>query len=512
VNRPLLLRGGLVFDGGGAEPVHGSVLLNGERIEWVGGDETPAEAAIIDCTNLAIAPGFIDGHSHSDLQVMENRPEKLRQGVTAEVVGNCGFSPFPAPPDLRPLHDFANGIFCGSGEWGWATAGEYLRSVEESCLTGVLALVGHGTLRIRVAGQKLGQLDIREQGMMEGLLDDALSAGASGLSTGLMYSPGASAPTAELERLCAVVARHGRVYATHMRDYGDHLAEAVEEQLELARRTGCRLQISHLQAVGARNWNRQTGVLERIESARDQGVDVAFDCYPYGRGSTMLTQLLPQWALEGGTAEMTVRLAQPGARALIAEQTEEALAQGWEGILISSVISSDNQRLVGKTIAEIANARGLAPVETALDLLLEERGQVNILEINQSDGNLRYALTHPLSNIVSDGFYVRGRPHPRLYGTFPRLLGNIARDQGWMTMAEAVRKITSLPAERFGISRSGWLKPGFQADITVFDPRTVRSAATYEDPDVHPNGIMYVFRRGHTLLSQGTECVRSKEI
>jgi N-acyl-D-amino-acid deacylase len=502
--RPVLLRNGLLYDGTGAAPVPGSVLLAGGRIAWTGSGEIPKDAEIVDCAELAIAPGFIDGHSHSDLQVLQNRPEKLLQGVTTEVVGNCGFSPFPAAADRAPLHDFANGILFGKGDWGWTGARAYLDAVAASArIVGVLPLVGHGTLRVAVAGQKLGPLAAPEQAKMEGLLADALSGGAVGFSTGLMYSPGASAPRQELERLCSIVARHGKIYATHMRDYGDKLMEAVDEQLDLARRAGCRLQISHLQAVGPRNWARQQPVLERIERARAEGVEVTFDCYPYTRGSTVLTQLLPQWALEDGSSGMLGRLKDPKAREVIARETETGLAQGWDGISISAVGSARNQALVGKTIAEIAKLRGAVPVEAALDLLVEEEGRVNMLEINQSEENLRQTLAHPLSNIISDGFYVSGRPHPRLHGTFPHLLGGIARDRGWMTLEAAVHKITALPAARFGLERAGRLAQGFRADVTVFRPATVGSPATYENPQVPPQGIEYVFRGGRMLLKHG---------
>jgi dihydroorotase/N-acyl-D-amino-acid deacylase len=285
-----------------------------------------------------------------------------------------------------------------------------------------------------------------------------------------------------------------------MRDYGDRLVEAVDEQLDLARRTGCRLQISHLQAVGPRNWNRQQVALDRIERAREDGVDIAFDCYPYTRGSTVLSQLLPQRALEGGLSELVGRLTDPPARAEIAEETEASLAQGWDGILIASVRTPANQLLVGKTIAAIAEERGAAPVEACLDLLIEERGHVNMLEINQSEDNLRQALAHPLSNVISDGVYVHGRPHPRLHGTFPHLLGDIVRDRKWMSLSEAIRKITSSPARRFGLDRAGTLASGYQADITVFNPRTVGSRATYEVPAVPPEGIEYVLRQGRVVL------------
>ena len=512
MTQAVLLRNGLIFDGTGDAPFRGSVLLDGDRIGYVGSGKVHVEAEVIDCTGLAIAPGFVDGHSHSDLQAIENRPEKLLQGVTTEVVGNCGFSPFPAAGDRGQLHDFAGGILYGHGDWGWPNVRGYLDAIEKgSGTTGVVPLVGHGTLRIGVAGQRLGALSTREQEHLETLLEDALSSGAAGLSTGLMYSPGASAPAEELLRLCAIVARRAKVYATHMRDYGDRLVEAVDEQIDLARKTGCRLQVSHFQAVGRRNWPAQQVALDRIESARAHGVDVAFDCYPYTRGSTVLTQLLPQSALEGGTPALIARLHDPSQRAAIAREADEALAQGWDCILVSSVGSATNEVLIGSTIADIAASRKAAPIDAALDLLIEEGGRVNILEVNQSDDNLRQALTHPFSNIISDGFYVKGRPHPRLHGTFPHLLGSVARDSGWMTMSEAVRKITALPAERFRLHTLGKIEQGLQSDITVFNPATVRSAATYENPEVRPEGIDYVFRRGRMLLRHGTSILSADD-
>jgi N-acyl-D-amino-acid deacylase len=502
--KALLLSGGTIVDGSGGPPFPGGLLVRGDAIAAVGEVPAVADAEVVDCGGLAIAPGFIDGHSHADLQVLENRPQKLLQGVTTEVVGNCGFSAFPAPDDRGPLHEFADGILCGAGNWGWATAADYLAEARRRARAGVVSLVGHGTLRIWAAGHRPGALTPHELDRMERMLDDSLAEGAAGFSTGLMYSPGAGAPLAELERLCQVTARRGKTCATHMRDYSGRLVEAVDEQLDLARRTGCRLQISHLQAVGKKNWPLQRTALDRIEEARAQGIDVAFDCYPYTRGSTVLTQLLPQWALNGGIQELLLRLENPARRARIAAETDAALAQSWEGIIVSSVATGADRRQIGRTIAEIAFERGQPPAETALDLLVAERGRVNMLEINQSRKNLRATLTHPLSNVISDGFYTTGRPHPRLYGTFPLLLGEICRVRKWLSLAEAIRKITGLPATRCGIDRRGRLTAGWQGDIVVFNPRTIGSPATYEDPEQTPSGIEYVFREGRLLVKRGS--------
>jgi dihydroorotase/N-acyl-D-amino-acid deacylase len=492
----ILLQHGGILDGSGGPQFDADLLISGGRIAGIG--EVPAEADIVlDCTGLSIAPGFVDGHSHSDLQVLENRREKALQGVTAEVVGNCGFSPYPAAADPAPLRDFANGIFRGSAGWGWSTAADYLAAASSSSqLVHVASLVGHGSLRIAFAGTRLGSLAERELDAMERALDESLVAGACGFSTGLMYSPGESAPFAELERLCRVVARRGKVYATHMRDYGFRLVEAVEEQLELARRSGCRLQISHLQAVGEMNWNRQGQALERIEHARGQGIDVAFDCYPYVAGSTVLSQLLPQWALEGGNPGLMERLADRGIRARIARETRAGMAHRWTDLFISAVASDANRSVVGRHVQEIAEMRSREPIDVVLDLLAEEAGAVHMLEFNQSEANLQQMLTHPLSNIVSDGFYVNGRPHPRLHGTFPHFLGGICREKRWLDLPDAVRKITSQPAERFGLSGRGRIAIGYHADLVVFDAAHIASPATYEHPERMPEGIRWVMHGG----------------
>jgi len=365
----IVLKGGTVIDGTGSPPRPSDVLISGSTIEMVGVLKAPVDARVIECRGLAVAPGFIDSHSHSDLQVLENRPEKVAQGVTAEVVGNCGFSPFPAPRDRRLLYDFANGLFCGDTDWGWRSAGAYLEQAARSTATTVFSLVGHGSLRIARVGHQLGEVTERDLDWMEHKLSESLEEGACGFSTGLMYSPGASAPFAELERLCRVVARHGKTYATHMRGYGDLLIEAVEEQLQLARRTGCRLQISHFQAVGPRNWNKQAAALEKIEKAVAEDLDVGFDCYPYIAGSTVLTQLLPQWSLEGGIKGLLARLADGAERNRIAAKTEASLEQGWQNILIASLETPANRGLIGQTIATIATSRGHEPVEVVLELI-----------------------------------------------------------------------------------------------------------------------------------------------
>ena len=496
-----LLRGGTIIDGSGKPGYRGDVLLEGDRIAEVGHVKAGPDARVVDCQGLVVAPGFVDVHSHSDLQALEGRREKLLQGVTTEVVGNCGFSAFPAPDGKKLLQEFANGILCGEGDWGWKSAREYLEAAAASPTVTVAPLVGHGSLRVAVAGFQNGPLEQRQVELMEKLLDESLAAGAAGFSTGLMYAPGSTAPFWELERLCRVVAKRDKVYATHMRDYFGGVLKATEEQLKLARATGVRLQISHLQVVGASNWPLQTKLLDMIERAERDGINVCFDCYPYTAGSTVLTQILPAWTLEGGTEAMLKRLREPEMRPRIAAQIHNWISWRWTDIYIAAAGGRPDHPTVGKNLAELAAARKSSPTDVVFDLLLEHKGAVNMLTFNQSEGNLRGTIRHYLSFVGSDGFYVKGRPHPRLHGTFPRLLGTLCRDQGWMKLEPAIWKITAGPAERFRIKDRGKLEPGYFADVTVFDPKTINSPATYEAPEQPPVGIHRVFRNGKEILS-----------
>lgn len=495
----LLLKNGSVFDGSGAEPVRADLLIDGSRIERIGSaDGAPADCQIVDCSSLAVAPGFIDLHSHADLQVLEEeRTEKARQGVTTEVVGNCGFSPFPQGGHAQDLCEFGGGILGQRDEWGWPSAKAYLDSVASlGKNVRVAPLVGHGSLRVAVAGLDQRPLTRTEQSLMEGLLAESLEAGCVGFSTGLMYAPGSSADKDELGPLCRIAAEKGKLYATHMRSYAHRLLEAVREQLDLARETGCRLQISHLQAAGRANWDLQRRALDEIEAARAEGIDVEFDIYPYQCGSTVLTQWLPQTRLDGGMDALMERLHDPATRAGIADETDRSRAQEWSDLTISGLRSKGNQPLIGKTIAEVAELRGCAPVDAALDLLIEERAEVNVICFNQSEDNLRELLSHPLCSVISDGFYVTGKPHPRLHGTFPELLGRVTRERGWLTLPEAVHKITGKPAARLGFRDRGLLREGYVADVTVFDAERVASPATYESPAEPPEGIVLMVKNG----------------
>jgi dihydroorotase/N-acyl-D-amino-acid deacylase len=335
---------------------------------------------------------------------------------------------------------------------------------------------------------------------MSGLLDQALQEGAAGFSSGLMYAPGSGASAQELTALCRVVARRGGVYATHMRSYSAGLVEAVEEQISIAESSGCRLQISHLQAAGPDHWHLQQRAIAAVEQAFARGVDVAFDAYPWLAGSTVLTQVLPQAALDGGIAQLLSRLGDPVQRETIRTRIQPEAR--WNGVVITSV-ANNAAPLVGRSIQDIADERGSDPENVVLDILLEQQGVVNIVEHCQSMENLHALLTHPLAIVITDGVYTRGRSHPRLYGTFPLLLGDVVRERKWLVLEEAVHKVTGKPAATFHLGDRGRIAEGYVADITVFDPETIHTDASYDMPAVAPAGIKSVLRNGRVVVDAG---------
>lgn len=494
----------LVLDGSGSAAAPATVLVDGPRIVGVGEETTGSDCQEVDCRGLVLAPGFIDVHSHSDIQLLHRHHAKTDQGVTAEVVGNCGFSAFPCGACPADVREYGDAILCGADEpWQWRNAKEYLQDAERrstDCL--VQSLVGHGTLRTAVAGPAQGPLTAAQLDEELGLLREGLEQGALGVSTGLMYAPGSSAPREELLEICRLAARLGKICTTHMRSYSDGLLGAIREQLELARESGCRLQISHLQAVGERNWGKQAEALELLERARLEGIDVEFDSYPYLAGSTVMTQLVPQWALDGGVPALTERLTDPVRRRRILEEMRLAMPQRWSDIVVAGVHSGENQWMVGHTIENLAALAVKDPGDYALSLLAIEAGRVSIVSFNQSEENLRTLLTHPLCTVISDGFYVKGRPHPRLYGTFPTLLGEMCRERKWLPLADAVYRITAKPAERFGLARRGRIQAGYFADLVLFDPQSIAGRATYDDPVRPPSGIHAVYREGRLVQTE----------
>jgi dihydroorotase/N-acyl-D-amino-acid deacylase len=512
----LIVRGGLVFDGLVGDPRSADVGIRGDEIVAVG-DLADSEAErVIDAGGLVVAPGFIDCHTHSDL-AFQLAPEHAelasgaaRQGVTTEIAGNCGFSTYPVLPATRPEVEGYLTAMLGPADFAWNDLGGYADAVRDrGSYANVATLVGHGTVRAAVMGfddraPERGELD-----RMVELVDDALDQGAVGLSSGLIYSPGLYAGSDELAALCGAVARRGRPYTTHMRSETRDLVAATAETLAIGRDGGVPLHISHHKAAGRANWGRTQQTLAMIEAARADGVAVTMDVYPYTAGSTILGTLLPPWVQDGGADAVAQRLRSAPDRARIRRDLERGLpgwenfsqAAGWQGVMVAAC---PNTTVEGRTLAEVAADEDRDPADVMLDLLLEHEGRVTVVLHFMDEADVRRVIAHPLAMIASDGIPLPGKPHPRWCGTFARVLGRYTRDEGLLDLATAIAKMTSMPAERFGLRGRGRIAEGAKADVVVFAPDVIADRATFADPLAGPVGMHQVIVNGQVVVSGGT--------
>ena len=512
----LLLAGGTVVDGTGGPGRAADVAVRAGRITAVGDLADVRAPQVLDVSGLVVAPGFIDAHGHSDIAVLSSPgvPSKIHQGVTTEVMGNCGLGVAPVGPGTGPaaVRSLLSIVDVDPGvAWTWRSMSGYLDTVEaRGPAMNVAALAGHLAIRASCVGFDDRPATPAELDAMVRLADQALADGAAGLSTGLMYPPNAYARTGELEALGRVVARHRALFTFHLRDYGDRLLEAVTEALTVAERCGCRVQLSHLTVVGRRNWGTPARALEAVSAAAQRGVDVGLDIYPYLAGSTNLTQLLPRWALAGGTDPMLGRLADPPTRRRIRDEIERHRLQEWTDILLASGDFPDDAYPAGETVAGLAAACGRSPADLLLDLVTASGGTAVIVAFGRSEDDLRAVLTHPLAMIGSDGLGLdpagpsgAGQPHPRSYGCYPRLLGIYVREQGLLTLEAAVHKSTLQVARRFAIPDRGLVARGSVADLVVFDPARIADRATYENPHQFAAGVTAVIVGGQMVLRDG---------
>ncbi len=515
----IVIKNGRIIDGTGNPWFKRDIGIGEGKIKEIG--SVKRGETIIDAEGMVVSPGFIDIHNHSDFTILAypNAESYIMQGVTTAVVGNCGASMAPVNPEnlellkryLSPflVHGFNYG-------WNWRTLGEYYKKVEEKGVSMNLApLVGHGTIRIAVKGFDASDPSEEEMSEMKRLLVEALKDGAYGLSSGLIYPPGAYAKTKELIELAKVVAEYGGVYASHIRSESDTLIEAVSEAIDIGKKSGIPVEISHHKAAGRGNWGKVNATLRMMEQAREDGVEVNCDVYPYTAGSTTITSLLPTWVLEGGTEKMMERLRDKKTRERIRREFLEDRIRGenWiksaglDGILISSC--PPNTKYEGKNLEDILKEKNMLdkPYEGVFDFILEIRGEATIVIFAMSEEDLSTVISNPLSSICSDSWLTRpsagGKPHPRVYGTFPRVLGKYVRQNGLIRIEEAIRKMTSLPATKIGLKNRGLIKEGFQADIVVFDPAHIIDKATYEDPHKYPEGINYVIVNGKVVVENG---------
>ncbi len=511
----VLIEKGLLVDGTGTAPKTGDLAIQGDRIAAMG-DLADAQARRrIEASGRVVAPGFIDTHSHSDISVIA-RPDsapKIRQGVTTEVIGNCGFSPFPLSARTREMtRNYARPILGHPHvEWPWSTLGGYFQLLAENgTAVNVAALIGHGALRSAVLGFDDCLPTPAQLGQMQALLDQAMQDGAFGLSTGLCYAPGVYASTDELIALCRVVSDHRGLYATHLRNQSDLLVESVTEALSIGRAASVPVLVSHHKAAGRGNWGKVKDTLAMLDDANSSGVRTWSDVYPYVAGQSTMLSTLPPWAIDGGVEEMLKRLVDPVIQQKIKRDFATGLpgwenragAIGWENIIISSVGSAANKRLEGMSLGEAASRAGKEPVSFLMELLVEERGAVGRVSVQCCEADVETVLSHSRTMIGSDGLDV-DNPHPREYGCFPRVLGEYVRERKTLSLERAIHKMTGLPAATFGFAEIGLLRPGLRADVVVFDPRAIRDVATFADPCRHPEGIDYVFVGGTAAVDKG---------
>ncbi len=509
----LLIINGKIVDGTSNPWFYGDIAVKDGKIVEVGFLKERKAKRVIDATGLFVCPGFIDIHSHSDLEPMANYrcESKVRQGVTTEVVGNCGDSAAPAFGQAYEDQRKA------SEEYGlkltWQTVKEYLDALQNSKPSiNYVTLVGHGTIRKSVMGYENRKPTIDELEKMKELVKQAMEEGAFGISTGLIYPPGSFAEMEEIIELCKVVANYQGYYATHMRNEGDRLEQSMTEAIEIGRQAKISVQISHHKAFGKQNYGKVEKTLRMIEEARKNGIDVACDLYPYTATATSLASILPNWAHEGGKEKMLERLRDKKIRAKIAQEVDpvQRRISGYENLFISYVSTDANRLCEGKSVQQIADQLIKEPIDVILDLIIEEKAHVGMIRFAMDEEDVKKVISSPYSMIGSDGSALapygilsKGHPHPRNYGTFPRVLARYVRDLGLIRLEEAIRKMTSFPAQRLGLTDRGLIKPNMAADIVAFDFDKVKDTATYEEPKRYPEGIEYVIVNGVITVENG---------
>ena len=511
----LLIRGGRLIDGTGAPERDADVSVSGGRIVAIEPGSARAARRVIDARGHIVAPGFIDIHTHSDFTLPLNpRAEsKIRQGVTLEVVGNCGFSVAPALPGRAPL---LREYLASSAPWlpfRETTFAEYVAAFPPTAVN-VILQAGHNTLRLMTAGMDNRAVTAAELATMERLLAEALAAGAWGLSSGLFTAPGAYADAAEIHALARVLRRHNAAYSSHIRDEANRVVEAVREAIAVAETTGVHVQIAHLKLSGVDNWGGAAKLLDEIAAARRRGVPVDCDAYPYDTASNPLRNLLPRWVMDGGIPAMLERLGHADVRArLRADIARDGLTNfgripSWDAVRVAVAPNLPDE--AGRTFGELARRRGVDPFDAVCDFIVADRGETRILVTSMSDADVHAIAGAPWVTVGSDanalataGVTSQGKPHPRSYGTHARLLGRYVRDLQLLSLPAAIYKTTGAAAAALGLTDRGVVREGCWADLAVFDADRIADHATYDDPHRYAVGVSTVVVNGDVVVDGG---------
>lgn len=513
----LLIRNGQVIDGSGRPAFRADVGVSADRVAVVGDLTGAAARRVLDASGRFVTPGFMDIHTHSDESAVVNRrmESKIQQGVTVEVAGNCGASAAPLVGDSIETETKDLALYGYSLDW--RTMDEYLSRVEAGGISNNLAmLVGHGTLRQGVMSGAMRAPSATEMDEMSRMLDDSLKAGAWGMSTGLIYPPSSYAETGELIALARVCKPHGGIYASHIRNEGEQLLDAVSEAIRIGEEAGVPVEIAHHKASGKANWGKVKESLPLIAAARERGVQITCDQYPYVASSTGLSVIIPDWAHEGGNDRLLERLRNTEAREHIRHDIrikypgwdDPSIDSSWHRIVVAS--ARGHAQFEGLTTWQMAEAWHTDPLEASLDLIIAEEANVASVMFGISEDDVQLVMRAPFIMVGSDaaaksptGPMSEGKPHPRAYGTFPRVLGHYVRELGVITWEEAIRKMTSLPAAKLGLPGRGVLAAGAFADVVVFDPDTVADRATFTEPHQFPVGLDYVIVNGVVTVDHG---------
>ena len=517
----VLIKNGRIVDGTGAPWFRADLGIAGDRIAAVGLLDEASAAITVDATNLVVAPGFIDllGQSEFNILVDGRAASKILQGVTTEVTGEGSSI---APVNDRLIQEAkAQAEYFGVAQ-NWRTLADYFRRLETQSRPAInmATFIGAGGVRNYVIGKDDRPATRSEIEQMEQLVATAMEQGALGLSTSLQYVPDRFASTDEIIELAKVAARYGGVYFTHQRSESGRIFESVDEVIAISRQAGIPAEIWHLKTAYKSNWGKMPELLRRIEGARASGVDLTANQYPYNRASNGLDACLPLWVREGGLEKMLARLRDPAQRERIRKDMDDANATTWEnqwygsgggdGVMLSSVLNPELRKYEGMTLTQIGSAMGKDPRDAVMDLVIADRGESSVIIAIMNEEDVRTALQHPLVGVgtdsgakAEDGKLSESKSHPRGWGSFPRILGKYVRDEHLLTLEEAIRKFTSKAASRVHLIDRGILRPGMMADVTVFDPATIRDVATFDDPNRYSIGIKHVFVNGKPVVANG---------
>lgn len=511
-----MISGGTIVDGTKKESYTGDIIIENDIIKEIGDLKEQKVDCVLDASGLIVAPGFIDTHSHSDLKILSDgdiKP-KIFQGITTEVLGQDGISMAPLPSKfIKDWRKNLSGLEGDSDDisWDYKTVQAYFDAIEaKGVVSNVCYLAPHGNIRMEAMGLSSNKATKEDIEKMKIILRRELEAGAIGLSSGLIYIPCTYGETEELIELCRVVAEYNKIFVVHQRSEANDIVDSMKEIIRIGKESKVKIHFSHFKICGKNNWHKADEMIALIEKAKKEGVEISFDQYPYEAGSTMLSVIIPPWVHNGGTNKMLERIKSTDLRSKIIKEIYETDCNwdnfvefaGIEGIYITSVKTDKNKDIIGKNLKELGEIKGKDPLEATLDLLIEEENAVGMIDYYGSEDIVIKFMKRPEQNFCTDGL-LGGKPHPRVYGAFPRGLGRYVRDLKALSLEEAIYKMTYKSAQTMGIKNRGCINPGFKADIVIFDKDKIIDNGTFIEPEQYPKGIFYVIVNGNIVLNSG---------